>query len=56
MSQRGLNLDIATNRERSEELIGEKKEKCTMNRLIKTATLRVRRGGDEEHPFKLDIQ
>lgn len=27
-----------------------------MKRLIKTATLRVRRGGDVEHPFKLDIQ
>ena len=60
MYQRGINLDIDTNRERSEDLIGEKKEKCTMKRLIKTATLRVRRGGggggDVEHPFKLDIQ
>lgn len=52
MYKRGINLDIDTNRERSEDLIGEKKEKCT----IKTATLRVRRGGDVEHPFKLDIQ
>lgn len=56
MYQRGINLDIDTNRERSEDLIGEKKEKCTVKRLIKTATLRVRRGGDVEHPFKLDIQ
>lgn len=46
MYKRGIILDIDTNRERSEHLIGEKKEKCTMKRLIKTATLRVRRGGD----------
>jgi len=45
--KKGINKDLSV----AKTLLGRKKEKCTMKRLIKTATLLMRRGGDVKNPM-----